>query len=216
MIAKIQFQRGASVLTAEGVQIGTLERVVVNPAHNVLTDIVVRTGGLLNASEKVVPLGFVAETSETQVLLREEAGELESMPRFEEERLIEEHARSTAEVEQHPVVMGYPVAGAPLVQAPAADRPVTRVEQNIPEGTVAVKEGAKVLTAEGKHVGNLERVLADPSAEEVTHLLISKGILAKEMKLIPRKWISSWGEEKVHLRVKRDTVERLAEAPLAG
>ena len=73
-----------------------------------------------------------------------------------------------------------------------------------------------MLTAEGKHVGNIERVLADPSAEEVTHLLISKGILAKEMKLIPRKWISSWGEEKVHLRVKRDTVERLAEAPLAG
>jgi uncharacterized protein YrrD len=214
MIAKIQLQRGASVLTAEGEQVGTLERVVVNPAHNVLTDIVVRTGGLLNSSEKVVPLGFVAETSEAQVLLREEAGDLETMPPFEEERLVEGHTRST-EGEQPPLVVGYPVAGAPVVQA-SFDEPTTRVEQNIPEGTVAVKEGAKVLTAEGKHVGNIERVLADPSAEEVTHLLISSGLLSKEMKLIPKKWISSWGEEKVHLRVKRDTVERLAETPLVG
>jgi len=215
MIAKIQFQKGAHVLSANGEQVGTLERVVVNPAHHVLTDIIVRMGGLLNASEKVVPLGLVAETSETQVLLREEAGDLESMPPFEEERLIEGHTHPASAGEPPALIVGYPLTGAPVVQA-ALDEPATRIEQNIPEGTVAVKEGAKVLTAEGKHVGNIERVLADPAAEAVTHLLISQGLLSKEMKLIPQTWISSWGEEKVHLRVKRDTVERLSEASLAG
>lgn len=216
MITKIQFQRGASVLNANGEQVATLERVVVDPANNVLTDIVVRMGGLLNADEKVVPLRLVAETSAAQVRLRGEAGDLESAPPFEEERLIEEHASSNAANEQHPVVVGYPVGGAPLIQASVVDGPVTRVEQNIPEGTVAVKEGASVVTSEGQQVGNLESVLANPAEEQITHLLISKGLLSKDVKLIPQKWISSWSEEKVYLRVKRDTVERLSEASLAG
>jgi uncharacterized protein YrrD len=215
MLTKIQFQKGASVLTADGAQVGTVERVVVNPSTSALTDIVVRTGGLLKSDEKVVPIGMIAETSEDLILLREEAGELESLPPFEEERLVDAHGTNNHTAEQHPVIVGFPVLGTPVVRASIDEKPVTRIEQNIPEGTVAVKEGAKVLTAEGKHVGNVESVLADPAAEEVTHLLISKGLLSKATKLIPQGWIRSWGEEQVHLRVKRETVEELKDASLA-
>ena len=215
MITKIQFQKGASVLTAEGAQIGTVERVVVNLSTNVLTDIVVRTGGLLKHEEKVVPVRLIAETSEDLILLREEAGEIESLPPFEEERLVDAYGKDNHTAEQHPVVVGFPVLGTPVVRASIDEKPVTRIEQNIPEGTVAVKEGAKVITAEGEHVGNVEGVLADPSGDEVTHLLISRGLLSKATKLIPMNWVQSLGEEQVHLRVKKNTVEKLADTPLA-
>lgn len=212
MTTKLQFQKGSSVLTKNGIEVGTVERVVVNPATNALAGIVVRSGGLLNNDQKVVPAHLIADATEDLVLLQEEAGALESMPLFEEERLVDSNGNpdiTPSAADQQPLNVGAPVMGMPIPSVPG---PVTRIEQNIPEGTVALKEGARVISAEGKQVGNVERILADPSADEVTHLLISNGLLLKEMKLIPMKWVQSLGEEKVHLRVKRDRVEKLLEA----
>jgi sporulation protein YlmC with PRC-barrel domain len=48
MITKIQLQKDAVVLSENGKKAGSLERVVVNPKTNVITDIVVRTGGLMH------------------------------------------------------------------------------------------------------------------------------------------------------------------------
>jgi len=213
MDAKTQFQRNATILSAEGKQVGLIERVVVNPETNVLTDIVVRTGTLLKKEEKVVPVGLVDETAESQIVLREEAGELEGCPPFEEKRLVDEHPNSSASTRKEPpLIVGYPALGTPMAPVPT-EKIVTRIEQNIPAGTVALKEGAKVVTAEGKHVGNVERVLVDPSVDQVTHLLVSKGLFLKEAKLIPIVWVMAFGEDNVHLRVKKDAIESLEPVP---
>lgn len=215
MIAKIQLQKDATVLAADGKEVGSLERVVVNPNSNVLTDIVVRTGTLLNQKEKVVSVELVAETTEDRVLLREAAGDLESFPQFEEERIVGEYGGedpASPPANMYPGGIQYPM-GAPTTPA-SGERIVTRIEQNIPEGTVAMKEGAKVITADGKNVGSVERVLADPSEEQITHLLISKGLLMKEKKLIPIKWVMMMGEDKVHLRVNKDSVDELDDMPV--
>jgi hypothetical protein len=139
------------------------------------------------------------------------------MPAFEEERLVTEPGESSgagAEGEPVPLVIGNPMMGVPISQPPGSHEPATQIVQNIPEGTVAVKEGAKVITAEGRHVGNVERVLADPSADQITHLLITNGLLTREVRLIPRTWVETWGEDTVRLRVKRDSVQKLADLAL--
>jgi uncharacterized protein YrrD len=92
---------------------------------------------------------------------------------------------------------------------------VTQAEQNIPEGTVAMKEGAKVITVEGKHVGNVERVIVDPSDEQVTHLVVFKRKPHKEAKLIPMQLVMTLEEDKIHLRVNQESVDELDNAPLA-
>jgi uncharacterized protein YrrD len=218
MDTRIQFQKSATILTANGKQVGSLERVVVNPSTCVLTDIVVRTGTLLKQEEKVVPIELVAETNTSQIVLREEAGELKAFPPFEEERLVSENGRtrgSSSPADDARIFVGYPSVGTPVVSA--SNKPiVTRIEQNIPEGTVAMKEGAKVITAEGKNVGSVERVLADSSVDQITHLLVSRGLFTKEAKLIPIHWVMTMGEDKVHLRVSKDSVEDLGDIPLAS
>jgi len=78
-----------------------------------------------------------------------------------------------------------------------------------------MKEGTKVIAADGEHVGHVERILADPSVDQVTHLLISRGIFGKEVKLIPLKWILKIGEDNVYLYVNKDSIEGLAGIPLA-
>jgi uncharacterized protein YrrD len=213
MDTKIQFQKKAKVLAADGKQIGSMERIVLNPTTNVLTDIVVRQGGLLDQEEKVVPIGSVAETAQGQIVLRDTAGTLEGFSPFEERRLIDAD-NSTAAVETPPMIIGYPSMGTPVVTIP--EEAPTRIEQNIPEGTVAMKADARVISAEGKHVGNVESVLADSAVDQVTHLMITMGILTKEKRLIPMKWVMVVGEDEVHLRVDKVLVEDTASVPITA
>ena len=207
----ILFQKNADVLTATGKQLGSLERVVVNPGTNEVTDIVIRGGPLFNKENRVVPIDLVAETTEDQVMLHSEAEDLKSFPPFEEIRILDEDdLKSDPDVVTPPIIYGLPGMGMGSVIMPAPEEQVsTTIEQNIPEGTVALKEGAKVLTADKKHVGNVNRVLADPSVNQVTHLLITQGLLVKEQKLIPINWVRTLNEEAVQLRVKEDVVAAL-------
>jgi uncharacterized protein YrrD len=210
----ILFQKNANVLAANGQQIGSLERVVLNPETRVVTDIVVRTGTLFNKKARVVPVELVVETTENQIVLRDDAGDLESFPPFEERHLIDENG----DVDQKPanappVIYGYPGA-SPMIVPTSGEQFVTQIEQNIPAGTVAMKEGAKVISADGKHVGNVVRVLADSSVDQVTHLLISAGTFNKEKKLIPIKWVMTVGEDDIHLRVNKESIEELADTSI--
>jgi sporulation protein YlmC with PRC-barrel domain len=213
MNRKIQLQKDADVLNENGKEIGLLERVVLNPETGVVTDLVVRTGTFLDRKERVVSMDMVVEASEHLVILRDDKDVLDSLPPFEEKRLVsdvEKSDHSTSHVP--PVVYGYP-GGAPLNVPPTHDQKlVTWTVRNIPEGTVAMKEGAKVIAMGGKYVGNVESVLADPRADKVTHLQISSGrLLSKETKLIPIQWVKDVGEDEVLLKVKKDSIEEVEE-----
>lgn len=212
MDAKTQFHRNATILSAEGKPVGSIERVVVNPETHVMTDIVVRTGDRPNQEEKVVSVELVDETADGHIVLREEAGVLEGCPPFEERRPIPAEPEPSADGDESPLV-GYPILRSPITSL-LDEESSTRIERNIPEGTVAMKEGAKVVTAEGKSVGNVERILVDPTVDQITHLLVASGLFLKEARLIPIVWVMSLGEDKIHLRVKKDSVESLDPIPI--
>jgi uncharacterized protein YrrD len=209
----IQFQKDADVQNENGEEVGMLERVVLNPSTKVVTDLIIRTGSFLSRQEKVVSMDMVLETTGNLVVLRAEKDMLEKLPPFEEKRLVsdtENPGQPTSSSKVPPVIYGIP--GSPPVNVPSPEEKlVTWTVQNIPEGTVAMKEGAKVIALEGKHVGNVESVLADPRADLVTHLLVSSGLLSKATKLIPIQWVQSVGEDEVILRVKKDSLEEIGE-----
>jgi uncharacterized protein YrrD len=218
MITKIQLQKEATILAKDGKKVGSLERVVVNPRTNVITDLVVRTGNLLCQEEKIVPVELIVEPAEDKILLHEEAGELEGFPPLEERHLVGEHGNWDQESPAGnipPVPAGMPAAGVPV--APVSNEQlVTRLEQNIPEGTVAMKLGAKVASSDDKHIGNVERVLAEPIMGQITHLYVSKGLLVRAASLIPIQWVLRMGEDKVHLRLSKEAIEESNEIPFAG
>ena len=85
---KILFQKNASIITAKGKKIGSLERIVINPETKIVTDIVAKiNGGLFTKSHKVVPIHLVRQTTQSEVILVDQAGELEYFPYFEEQPL---------------------------------------------------------------------------------------------------------------------------------
>jgi len=218
MVAMMQFQKNARIVNTTGQELGQIERVVMNPGDKLVTHIVVDTSNLFKKEEKVVPVGLITATSEDQILLADEARNLKSLPAFEERRLVdneEELEQPHSSGNDSSLIYGYPTPVMPVSQGSSGEKFVTRIEQNIPEGTVAMKEGARVISVEGKQVGNVERVLAEVPSEHITHLLISSGMFKKEARLIPVAWVNRFGENEVLLSVKKDSVKKLAATPTA-
>ncbi len=207
----LEFQQNAIVFTASGEQIGNVTRVVMHPDTKVVTHIVARKKGLFERDERLIPIEQIAETSGALITLSEAAENLDDLPPFEEKHFILDDRTSEggAAASQIPTAYGVPLV-ATGSRNPSADRYITVFEQNIPPGTVAVKEGAKVVTAEGKTVGKVDSIVADLPADQATHLLVKSGLMAEEKKLVPIRWVDFIEEKEIHLNVNKDSMKALA------
>jgi uncharacterized protein YrrD len=200
----MEFKQNVPIYAANGEAVGHLDRVVVDSATKAITHIVVQKGGIKKDS-RVVPISLIAEAQDDRINLREEAADLHGLQQFEEKQYVMSDAGAGASG-----VVSQPMAGMPgAVVSEPRPKYVKLIEQHIPAGTVALKEGATVVAADGKHIGHVEKVITGAPADHTTHLLISKGILSKERKLIPITWVGIMSEDKVHLTVDPQQVEAL-------
>ena len=210
----MKFKQNARVSTTDGREVGHIDRVVIDPITKKVTHVVVRKG-LLFADERVVPIGLVAEATEDCINLREDAGDLHHLPKFEESRYVrlleDEGGRSSpaSGVYANSLYEPAPAGGSYPDLGHSGPQYVPRVEQNIPEGTVALREGARVITDDGQMVGHVEEILADAESEEATHFLISKGLLTKERKLIPTLWVREIEQNEIYLIAPANVLEKL-------
>ena len=215
----MQFKENAEVVKSDGQKVGKMDRVVFDPNSNELTHLIVQKGFLFT-EDKVVPLDCVESATEERVVLKEEQLDLDDFPNFEETHYVPVEEADELEEREYDsldkLAWYYPVPGAAWwrqrsLANPGISKPpyVRKTEVNIPEGTVALEEGAKVVSSEGEHVGNIERVYADEEEQRVTHLLISKGLISKSRKLIPSMWVDSVRENEVRLSIGERFVEKL-------
>jgi uncharacterized protein YrrD len=215
----MKLKEDAKVVTADGQTVGHVDRVVMDPRTKEVTHVVVRKGWLFT-EDRVVPIDLIGGVVDDQVRLREDAGDLERLPYYEETTYI-----PLDEVERSRVPADTQTRVAPLYWYPpyaaagwdtfgfgyVGPQYVARTKENVPEGTVALAEGAKVISADGQHLGNVEQVLTDPQSDRATHLVISEGLLLKTRRLIPTAWISDLGRDEVHLAVGAQLIQELRE-----
>ncbi len=203
----MQFNQNGSVFTADGKEAGHIARVVIDPRTNEVTHLVLRRGFLFT-NDKVVPVEQVTPGPEGQVGLRLDSHQLADLPDFAETQYV------TAENEKGndfpSAVFSYPPypGGSPMLSS-FAPKVLRETHLNIPQDTIALKEGARVVSRDDKEVGHVEQVLTSPPGDHVTHFLIAKGLLAKERRLIPVSWVDRLDEETVRLVIKSSTVENL-------
>jgi uncharacterized protein YrrD len=216
----MRLAKGADVHSADGQKLGTLSRVVIDPNTRETTHIVVERG-LLSTTSKLIPIDKVnSESGETITLLSSDQ-QLDDFDDFEDTNYVQVEDTDIPPDEvatsywYPPVNYAWWRSGMQMTYPPM---PVytLRASQNIPEGTVALEEGARVMSADDKQVGNIEQLIVDPEDHRVTHLVISEGLLFKERKLIPVLWIGSIGEEQIRLSVTSRTLERLPAYQNAG
>ena len=219
----MEFKKGTHVYTTDRQDVGTLDRVVLDPRTDAVSGLVIRKGWLFS-EDKVVPMELVADATSDKITLRKTENDLQKLPVFEEHYYIpvaEDESGKTVYPGSYPdPLYAYPPLGTswwgfgdflgypPLDLQPES---AERVKQNIPEGSVALKEGAHVLSLEGEHVGDVEEVFTDAATQRATHLVISQGLLFKDRKLIPANWVKDAGEDDVMLTVNTRIIHSLPE-----
>jgi uncharacterized protein YrrD len=205
--------KGADVYSPQGDRLGTLNRVIIDPNTREVTHIVIEKG-LMFTTSKVIPIDRIDPHSQEKITLNSSEQDLSQFDDFEEAHYVDldttEYPGSdvTNSFWYPPVDYVWWRSGMPAMTPPPPVYTV-RTTQNIPEGTVALEEGAKVISADDKHVGSIEQLVVDPQDKRVSHFIIGEGLLFKERKLIPVTWISTIGEKEVRLSVKSGTLERL-------
>jgi uncharacterized protein YrrD len=205
----MQFQQGAHVFTADGQDVGTVDRLVIDPSNQEITHIVVRKG-LLLPEDKVIPIHLVTATTAEKIILKAKAAKVDLLPPFEEFHYIsgDPAALRPYDVSGQVVPLYWYPPFTPV--SPYLPMPPGVVEKNIPEGTVALKEGASVISSDDKHIGEVARIFT-ASQDRLAFFFVSHGLLQKTFKLIPANWIRIVGEREVHLSVSSQVLERLAE-----
>jgi uncharacterized protein YrrD len=212
----MQLKQDANVKSADGKDLGRLDRVVIDPKTGDIVNIVVKKGFFFS-EDRVIPIEWIESTSEEEVRLREDVEDFEELPVFEsahylntddiDDRYTERTPR--AYPPDAPPVYWYPPVASPMGFPAHYTMPLAfETERNIPEGTIALKDNSKVLGKDGKDIGSLERVFSDEEGR-VTHIVVTQGLISKSLKLIPTHWIKTVAEDEIHLGVNADYIEKL-------
>jgi uncharacterized protein YrrD len=227
----MDFKKGTPIVGANDEKVGELDRVVIDPKTHRVSHVVLRRGAVI-PEEIVVPIQMIQGTEEDRIQFTGTADTVDSLPKFEETHFVmtdenevalgETDRTERGNVYRTPLLYWYPpvVGGAGLTAPGTAAAPylipdtgavnyAAEVEQNIPEGTVAVREGAPVYSNDDHEVGSVERIFVSDQNNRVTHFVISKGLLLKERKLIPVQWISEVYEDRIDLAVSAKYLDSL-------
>lgn len=210
----MQFKDGTSVYTFDDQNVGHIDRVVLNPNTKEVTHIVVRKGFLLTV-DKIISLNLIISTTEDRVVLQlNDADDLDTLPTFEETHYTpldetEFHA-AAFEPELATPFYWYPPMGLEYGYRSASPY-IKETDENIPEGSIALKEGARVISVDQQHVGNVTRIFTESEHNQATHFLISDGIIFKHKKLVPVNWIREMQEDEIYLGVGSAMLDKLPE-----
>ena len=206
------FRVGADVECSDG-PAGRLQRLVVDPASNAVTHIVVDSQEHFGIP-LLVPMNMVTQTSQERVLLNCSQVDLKQMDPFEEV--------VSSGVEGQPGLAGempplFPAPGfgsfamagmsGPLGAGPVA-MPI--MEEVVPEGEVVIGHNSTVQASDGD-VGHVEDLITDPTTGRLTHLVVRSGHLwATHTFRLPVSAVDVVEEDVVRLRLTQAEVEVIA------
>ncbi len=212
----MEISTGTPVYGREGSKVGEVGRIVLDGRTQEVTHLVVSKGWLL-PRDIVVSLDDVQSMAPDEVWLRLDERQLEQQPDF-----IEMHYVAPEEGEPvppagyapgsylyspmaPPVGMGwYLPYGYGYLGRPSA----VETERNVPEGSVTLSEGMDIWAGDEK-VGTLAGVRIHPRTERISHIVISRGWLFPEERLVPHTALKTVDELGVHLRASPDELRTM-------
>ena len=214
----MEFKQGTQVYTSDGKAVGSVDRVVLHPKTKEVTHIVVRKGFLFT-EDKIIPMGLIESANDERVTLGGTESDITTLLPFEEIHYLPLDD-TEAGIAEYPLGWASPYywyepIGGEIPYASyesGLNHPYrSTTEQNIPEDTIALKEGARVITANGQDIGSIKRIFINPENDQATHFLIAEGLIFKEQKLIPVSWIREIQQNEIRLNVGAAILNKLPE-----
>jgi len=174
--------------------------------------------GFLFSEDRVIPVESLRQADEETVVLRKETQDFEEFPMYEQTYFVtydyDGLSPQWGNWAGSPLFYYPPVGARPYsfyTGYPNADAGVVEREgKSVPHQSVIVDEGTKVVTTDSEHAGDVEETFTDENGN-MTHILISKGLIFSTERLIPVDWVTQMDDDTVKLNVDSDVVEDLPE-----
>ena len=199
---------GTDVISQAGDKVGELESVIIDPAKEEITHLIVKKGFLLRKN-KMVPISLVADSNDQRIKLHEFEGEFDDLQDYQETYFIPVENYINKEVDGKIIpLLFYPPNPITTTHA-AHPASVPVVKENLATDKESLEEGMNVVALDNHKVGGVKEVILHPTTDRVTHLLVSKGLLFKHQFLIPSEWVRDIKESAVHLYVDSKVIEKL-------
>ena len=195
MTEEPQFTIGARVSCTDG-HCGKVRRVIINPATETVTHLVIQPGHRPEAA-RLVPVHLV-DTTNGEIRLRCTLAEFDKLDQAEQRQLASETDEPVTDVGLFS--SGFvrnasgdalaPVGGEFMDIGHIPERRRTFVEDVVPVGEDQVEPGDRVHAIDGE-IGRVQGFLVNPDDDQVTHVLLQEGHL--------------WGRRKVAIPISAVT-----------
>ena len=215
----MKIELGAKVSTADGKEIGTIEKLILNPDTGDVRALVVRKG-LLFHRDIEVELDDIVARRDGAARLRYAESELDRLQSFEESSYTTPPPERSTEYASG---YGYPTASllwpskwsGPVSGEPYGHDAIGAVRDEVAAlhheqdlANAVIREGSTVRSRDGEKLGEVHRLVFDPDSGRPTMLEIRKGFLFTEDVEVPAGLISSVDDDVVYLDVRHDELER--------
>jgi len=215
MAEETRFAIGAKVTCSDG-SCGEVRRLIIDPAADTVTHLVVQPGHRKEAA-RLVPADLVEATA-GEVRLRCTRAEFDRLDHAEEDDVVEEvgHGGLLGDALAYDARgEGYAPSGfgglVDVGPAPAKRRAVVR--DVVPSGEIQLRPGDSVHASDG-HIGRVQGFLVDPDDHRVSHVLLEEGHLwGRKEVAIPVSAVTGV-EDGIRLNITKQQVENLPPADI--
>ena len=219
-----KIELGAAVVTADGHEVGTIDKLILDPDGGDLHAMVVRKG--LFHRDVEIPIddivGNEAGVGENagRIRVRLNKDQLDDLPRFQEASYTTpppEHSTEylsgygyPASVLLWPSRWSGPVSGEPYGHEAVGEvgDEVAAMHRAQDLSNAIVKEGSDVRSRDGEKVGEVHQITIDAATGRPISLVIRKGFLFTEDVEVPAGLISSMDDDRVYLDARHDELEQ--------
>lgn len=215
----MQVELGAKVNTADGKELGTIDKLILEPESGEVKAIVVQKG-LLFTRDVEIPLEGIAGQEAGRVRLHATSEQVDDLPRFMEGSYTTPPPGRIAEYE---AAYGYPSAAflwparGAAAPAPSAygDEALGDVGDEVrslhgkqDRANAVIEVGSEVRSRDGEKVGTVRRVVFDTSDGTPTAIVVREGFLFTEDVELPASLISGADDGVIYLDARSDEVKQ--------
>jgi sporulation protein YlmC with PRC-barrel domain len=215
----VKIELGAKVTTSDDHEVGTIEKLILDPESGDVHGVVVRTG-LLFGKDIEIPVDAIVGRKDGAARVEYTKEQVDALPSFHEgSYTTPPPERSTEYASGYgypassllwPSRWSGPVSGEPYgheaIGAVGDEVATMHREQDL--SNAVIKEGSTVRSRDGEKLGEVHTLVFDAKTERPTTLVIRKGFLFTEDVEVPVGLISSVDDDVVYLDVRSDEAER--------
>lgn len=203
---------GTEIYTAQGIMVGKVDRVIIDPRGYVLTHMVIGKGYFF-AEDRVLPVECVRTFSSVEIVLDLSEFDLEALPYFDPGHFRplnasilgthgpDETRRLTWHYFWFPPVMTVTPDPGSLRPAPLLSLTGMMGDGSTGSNDTAIIPGMSVYSVEGHYIGTVEHVYGALNGEHTSHIQILMQSATSQRSLILFEWIEGASEGKLRLAV---------------